>query len=217
MSLSGKIYHFLLLAYPRNYRTRYAEPMEQLFRDRLREAHSFAARATLWARTLLDWAVTVPARHWDRNTSDRPIGSCVRFLKWHVRPLPHAASLEGLTNSYRRCIFFARHEASAFSCNEISPEHLVLGLLRQEPSLVSASARHAMARTIEANESATRRTPPDEDLRLSRASIRAVIAANVFARNAGRNEVAPRDLIAGILRERDTLAARLLRDYIPDI
>jgi len=72
-----------------------------------------------------------------------------------------------------------------------------------------------MVRTIEANEPAIRRIPPVEDLRLSRATIRVAIAANVIAQTAGRKEVAPRDLVAGILREKDTLAARLLRKYIP--
>ena len=42
--------------------------MEQLFRDRLREVRTFAGLAVLWARTLADWAVSVPARHWERAT-----------------------------------------------------------------------------------------------------------------------------------------------------
>jgi hypothetical protein len=186
---------FSLQAYPRGYRARYAEPMEQLFRDRLREVHTFAELAVLWARTLTDWAASVPARHWERTPPHA-------YFNWP----------EGL-DPYRRCLFFARREASSFSCSEITLEHLVLGILQQEPSLVSEQARESMVRTIEANEPASRRIPLTEDLRLSRATVRAAIAANVFARTAGRDEVAPQDLVAGILRETDTLAARLLRKY----
>ena len=58
MSFSEKIYHFLLRAYPRAYCERYAEPMEQLFRDRLREVRSFPDLVALWMRTLADWTVS---------------------------------------------------------------------------------------------------------------------------------------------------------------
>jgi ATP-dependent Clp protease ATP-binding subunit ClpA len=169
--------------------------MEQLFRDSRREVHTFAGLAALWARTLADWAVSVPARHWERATPHLDFNSL---------------------DPYRRCIFFARSEASSFSRREITLEHLLLGILRQEPSLVPEAARETMVRALEADEPAGRRIPPMEDLRLSRASIRAAIAANVFAQTAGRKEVAPRDLVAGILREPNTLAARLLREHMPD-
>jgi hypothetical protein len=172
--------------------------MEQLFRDRLREVHTFAGLAAFWARTAADWAVSVPARHWERAT-----------------PHPHLNWPADL-DPYRRCLFFARREASSFSRSEITLEHLLLGILRQEPSLVPERARESIVHNIEANEPGSRRIPPTEDLRLSRATVRVAIAANVIAHATGRKEVAPRDLVAGILREKDTLAARLLRRYVPD-
>src|SRR5580700_9100130 len=113
MSLSEKAYRLLLRAYPLDYRGRYAEPMEQLFRDRLREVRTFAGLAALWMRTLADWALTVPARHWERATPHTDFA------------LP--------TDPYRRCIFFACYEACSFSRNEITVEHLLMGILRQEP------------------------------------------------------------------------------------
>ena len=48
MSLSQKLYRFLLRAYPRRYRDAYAQPMEQLFRDQLRDAHTIRQRSTLY-------------------------------------------------------------------------------------------------------------------------------------------------------------------------
>ena len=109
-------------------------------------------------------------------------------------------------------MFFAGHEASSFSRDEIKLEHLLLGVLRQEPSLVQDV--HAVIRAIEANEPAGRRLPPMEDLRLSWEAISVWEAASKLARAEGR-QVTPRDLVAGILREKDTLAARLLREHSP--
>jgi hypothetical protein len=191
MGLSEKVYHILLLAYPRHYRLIYAEPMRQLFRDRLREVHSISELLALWARTLADWAVSVPKQYWEGAT-----------------PHPHLdfASLD----PGRRCMFLARHEASSFSRNEIKLEHLLLGVLREEPSVVCDA--DAVVRAIEANEPAGRRPPPMEDLRCSWETIRVWEAASKLARAEGR-QVAPRDLVAGILREQETLAARLLREH----
>jgi hypothetical protein len=196
MGFSEKAYRLLLRAYPRRYRERYAEPMEQLFRDRLCEVRTLPDLAALWMRTMSDWAVSVPARHWERT---RP--------QMHFGTYGHPA---------RRCIYFARCEASSFSHREITLEHLLLGILRQEPSLIYSAGRDAMVRAIEADAPAIRRIPPKDDLRLSWASKRVLAAAIEIARAAGRREIAPRDLLTGILREPDTLAARLLREYIPD-
>jgi len=193
MNVSEKIYAFLLCAYPHEYRTRYALPMEQLFRDRLRDARSFTQRMELWARVLADWVTSVPARHLERA---------------------HPHGFTGWQPGARRCLFFARCEASSFSRREITLEHLLLGILRQEQSLVSQDASQAIVRAIEASEPAGRRIPPPEDLRLSLAAMRAVVAAASIARKAGRRSVTPADLAAGILREADTLAARLLREHI---
>lgn len=196
MSLSEKMYRLLLRAYPRDYRNRYAEPMEQLFRDRRRQVHSFTDFVALWRRMLADWAVSVPARYWER------VGAHI-----HSSPLADPA---------RRCLFFARSEASSFSRREITVEHLLLGVLREEPSLVSEAALEAVVRAIEASEPAGRRVPPMEDLRLADEAIRVIDAARKIAHTAGRQDVSPADLARGILREENTLAARLLREHISD-
>ncbi len=169
--------------------------MEQLFRDRLREKHTFASLAALWARTLADWAVSVPARHWEQ-----------------ARPHRHFAFAQ---DPFRRCIFFACYEATSFSCREITLEHLLLGILRQDPSLVTEVGREAMVRAIEGNEPSTRRRfARTKDLRLSRETARVVTAAKEIALAEGHQRVAPRDLALGILLEPDTLAARLVREHV---
>jgi hypothetical protein len=194
MSFSEKIYRLLLGAYPRDYRDRYAQPMEQLFRDRLREVHGLAGLAALWGRTLADWAASVPARYWE-----------LAVARMHSSPL---------TDPARRCLFFARYEASSFSRREITVEHLLLGILREEPSLVTRVALDAMTRSIEASEAAGRRVAPAEDLRVSSDAIRVIAAAKEIAHAAGRRKVAPTDLADGILQETNTLAARLLREHV---
>jgi len=108
--------------------------MEQLFRDRLREVRAVGDLVALWRQTLTDWAVSVPARYRERGGSHS-----------HFSPLADPA---------RRCLFFARSEASSFSRREITVEHLLLGVLREEPSLVPRAALDAVMRTIEASEPA---------------------------------------------------------------
>lgn len=196
MSCSEKIYRFLIRAYPRDYRDRYAQPMEQLFRDRLREVHGLANLLAFWGRMLSDWAVSVPARYWELVVSHT-----------HVSPL---------TDPARRCLFFARSEASSFSRREITIEHLLLGILREEPSIVAGIPPEAVVRAIEAIEPAGRRVPPMEDLRLSDEAILVIAAAKKAAHTAGRREVVPADLVTGVLQQRNTLAARLLREHLSD-
>ena len=132
MSISEKIYRFLIRVYSRDYRSRYAAPMEQLFRDRLREVRGVADLIALWGRTLADWAVSVPASYWVAGTPNTTFSS--------------------FGDPARRCIFFARCEASSFSGNEVTVNHLLLGILRQQPALVPETALETMVRTIEAEE-----------------------------------------------------------------
>ena len=112
----------------------------------------------------------------------------------------------------RQCIFLAREEASSFSKCEIGLEDLLVGIARQNPTLFLDAG--ALIRVIEAEEPATRRPPPMEDLRLSRETKLALGGALEITHSAGRHGVGPLDLIEGILRQPETSAARLLREHI---
>lgn len=190
--LSERIYRLLLRAYARTHRERYAGPMEQLFRDRLRAATGFRARAALWAHTLADWAMSVPSSY-RRSAELQPWQVCFGA-------------------GARRSIFFARFEASSVSRPEITLEHLLLGLLRQDRSLLSAEGRDVARRRIEAAEANPRRRPAREDLRLSWDCRKAIDVARETARSNGRRRISSADLAAGILAQEESLAARLLRD-----
>jgi hypothetical protein len=193
MRLSETIYRLLLRAYPRGYRDQYGQVMEQLFRDQLRGARTFVQRSALWMRTLLDWSKTVVTRHFDPPTAPM------------ARPIP--------AESFKRCLYFALAETRAYAQPEITLDHLLLGILREEPSLVSDGGRDAMMRALHSAQQKGY-APTDTDLPLSHETKRVWIAAAIFANDAGRKKIAPRDLAAGILRESHTRAAQLLREHL---
>ncbi|HTS60484.1 MAG TPA: Clp protease N-terminal domain-containing protein [Candidatus Acidoferrales bacterium] len=196
MNLSERIYRFLLRAYPRRYREQFAEPMARCFRDQLRAASGPAAAAGLWLRTLADLVSSVPARHFE------------------ARVRVHGHAWGAFSEPTRLSIFFARQEASSFSRPEITLEHLLLGILRNDPDLSARIGSQGVAEIVQAIETAegvARRVPPAEDLRLSFAARRALGVARIFSTHDGA-DIEPRHLLRGILRERKSLAARLLRE-----
>ncbi len=197
MTLSERTYRFLIKAYPPSYRREYAEPMVQLFRDRLREAKSARAISRLWLQTAVDFAATLPARHLERLL---PRHGAFRFS-------PEAGG----------AIYFARFEASSFARKEITLEHLLLGVLREDRklarNLLSPVAVEAICQAIEANEANLRRIPPMEDLPLN-GDAKAAISEAI---QRGGTPVQPRDLLVGILQRETTLAARLLREHGVDL
>ena len=221
MSISEMVYRFLIRAYSSDYRTRYADPMQQLFRDRLHEVRGMAESIVLWGRTLADWVVSVPASYWGGGTLNNPFSS--------------------FGNRARNCIFFARCEAYSFACNEVTVNHLLLGVLRQQSVLVPEAVLETMVRTIEAEEPLGRRVPlilhPHSfadrfkafsttvdsgeievvglgEIELGEEALRVVTAATDIAHTQGRKKVVPADLARAILQGTDGLAARLLRQHL---
>jgi hypothetical protein len=193
MRFSERLYRILIRAYPRRYREHFAESMACCFRDQLRAAATPVALTRLWLRTLADLAWSVPARHLDG------------------RARVHLGHSE-IGEQVRMSVFFARQEASSFSRSEITVEHLLLGLLRNDAELAARLGPQAVAaivQSIEHAETSARRVPPMEDLRLSRESRCAWFYALV---DAGGQPVEPRHLLRGILARPGTLAARLLRE-----
>jgi hypothetical protein len=197
MTLSERVYRFLLRAYPARYRAHYAEPMACCFRDQVRSARTPLAFARLWLRTGFDLLWTIPARHFSHR---------VRLQTSHAV----------YSEAFRQSIFFARAEASSFGRREITVEHLLLGLLRQDERLrqeLGPAAVTAMVQELERVEGTTRREPPLEDLPLSFAARRVLDVAKFYGLASEDRQVELRDLRRGILREEGSLAARLLREH----
>lgn len=194
MTLSERIYRMLLKAYPSRYRRRYEEPMAQLFGDQLRAANTPWKLLKFWLRMLADLLRTIPAQRAD---------------------LPRKSyGIEGWTTPSRRAVFYARYEASSFGRREITPEDLLMGILREDRGFQPlAAAREAIHREIEAHETAQRRTPPMEDLRGSFPLRRILDQAKEEAERSHAEGLETRHLLGALLREEESLAGRILRRY----
>jgi hypothetical protein len=199
MRFSERVYGLLLKAYPRHYRRRFEGPMLQLFGDQLRAANTWGKLARLWVRTLADFLVTLPGRY--------------------LEPSPRGHGFENWTAAARHSVLSAREQASSFYCREITPEHLLLGILREDPELLPdlAAATTDFVLAIEAAETAPRRTPPMEDLRVSFTVCNIFELAKEEAALSNAQNLKPRHLLAAILRREDTLAAQLLRGHGIDL
>ena len=117
LRLSYRLYGLLLLAYPRAFRREYGEPMLQLFRDSCASSYpdgGSRALAHLWWCTLGDLVATVPREH---------------LSPARVRPpVPSGLTLPVTPRAWRS-LEIARQEAAAAGRAEVSPEHVLLGLI----------------------------------------------------------------------------------------
>jgi hypothetical protein len=196
MSLSERLYQLLLKTYPMSYHREYEGPMLQHFRDQLRSASSAKELFRFWLRIITDLAGTVPARHLER---------------W----LPHHRHHSPFTEDARQAIFFARYEASSFARSEITLEHLLLGVLRNDQALQSRLGQRGIedvVRQIEAAEAVSRRIPPEETLPLSQQAKHAARQAVDAASASGEPRATTGHLIRAILQQETSLAARILRE-----
>lgn len=119
---------------------------------------------------------------------------------------------ERYTDSARRVVFFARYEASQTNCETIEPAHILLGLIREERSLLHCFLSQEATADIEVDARKlvmrTTHVPTSAELPLSNA------AAEVL-RHAGEQpsesvRVYPVDLLIGLLRERESGTSQIL-------
>jgi ATP-dependent Clp protease ATP-binding subunit ClpC len=125
---------------------------------------------------------------------------------------------ERYVESSRRVIFFARYEAAQFGSDAIEPHHLLLGLLREARSVVPERLRDAYAHG-ELQARFEREFPPGAktstsvDVPLSQASKRVLAYAAEECDRLAHRYIGPEHLLLGLMRESDTAAAAVLRDY----
>lgn len=124
---------------------------------------------------------------------------------------------ERFTEKARRVVFFSRHEASELGSGFIETEHLLLGLLREDASLVSAlpdAADAAIQQQIsEKYEADRKRIEASVDLPLSRESKRVLTYASEESERLGHKYIETGHLVLGLLRIEDCLAAKILGKY----
>jgi len=120
---------------------------------------------------------------------------------------------ERYSEKARRTVFFARYEASQFGSSYIEPEHLLLGILREERSLIPllrVPSAEGLRKKIE-----DRLGPPREkistsvDLPVSHECKRALMYAVEDAEALGHKTIEACHLVLGLLREKSGVAALL--------
>lgn len=124
---------------------------------------------------------------------------------------------ERFTEKARRVIFFARYEASQHGSQYIETEHLLLGLLREEPSLFSGRLGPTIdavniRREIEGHITPRERISNTVEVPLAKESTQVLNFAFEESNTLGHRYVGPEHVLLGILRVKSSLAARLLRE-----
>jgi hypothetical protein len=201
MHISERIYRRLISLYPAKFLLEYREPLEQAFRDQMRNAVTVGRQVKQWARTLLDLARSLPSA-------------------WlaQLRPQPSKFAFENWNPQARRAVFFARMQAQRANSDTLTVEHLLAGLLTADAKLAeklfpNASLRDIAAALCAPVQTASAAAGLQHKLRLPLdTSCKEVLSSIRTEIQAGRmNTAAPADLILAILRHSENAAAAFLR------
>ena len=127
---------------------------------------------------------------------------------------------ERYTERSRRVIFFARYEALQYGSPVISPEHVLLGLLREDKTLGARYFPYAptmtpekIRRDLEERIVVRDRMPQSSELHLSADTKRLLVIANEESRLLKQRTVAPEHILLGIIRHSTSIAAEVLAGY----
>ena len=124
---------------------------------------------------------------------------------------------ERYTERARRSIFFARYESSQFGSPEITSADLLLGVLREDKTVAGGLGGFGTVEAIrkEVEQLAPKRpkVSTSVDLPLSRELKRALAFAAEEAERLNHKHIDSPHLVLGLLREEDSLGAKLLRKY----
>jgi hypothetical protein len=124
---------------------------------------------------------------------------------------------ERYTDRARRVIFFARYEASQYGSPYIETEHLLLGLLREDPALcrqflgptnVAADIRTEIERQITRRE----RVSTSVEMPLTEECKKVLNLAAEESERLGNRYIDTEHVLVALLRVEGSLAARLLRE-----
>ena len=127
---------------------------------------------------------------------------------------------ERYTEKARRVIFFARYEALQYGSHVISPEHILLGLMREDKTI---SARffpfrnsltvEAVRREVEERIVLRERIPQSAELHLAPETKRILALASEESQHLKNRHIGPEHLLLGIVREERSIAAEILFHY----
>jgi len=123
---------------------------------------------------------------------------------------------ERYTEKARRVIFFAHYEASQFGSPAIEPEHILLGLLREDKQLAQQffqtprRALESIRKEIKERTGSGDKVPASVDLPLSSGAKRVITFAVNESDQLGHRHIGTEHLLLGILREEKSSAAQIL-------
>ncbi|HLH04788.1 MAG TPA: Clp protease N-terminal domain-containing protein [Bryobacteraceae bacterium] len=122
---------------------------------------------------------------------------------------------ERYTEKARRVIFFAKYEASTLGSPYVEPEHLLLGMIREDKDFVAQllpGKREALDQRIREGAEARERIATSVDLPLSRAARHCLAYAAEEAERMAHKNIGVPHLLMGLLRE-ESRAKSILEDF----
>src|SRR4051812_2559744 len=125
---------------------------------------------------------------------------------------------ERYTEKARRVIFFARYEASQFGAPAIEPEHLLLGLMREDKTLTGRFFPRAqitiegIRREIESRTLLRERIPTSVELPLAPETKRVLHYSHDESDRLQHRHIGTEHLLLGLLREERSMAAQILHE-----
>lgn len=126
---------------------------------------------------------------------------------------------ERYTEKARRVIFFARYEASQLGSQTIEPEHILLGLTREDRLLFKGYFKSARISINLLREMISSRIEPKEklstsvELPLAAGSKRALVYAHEESEELGHQHIGTKHLLLGILREGNLMVDNVLLEH----
>ncbi len=129
---------------------------------------------------------------------------------------------ERYTESGRRAVFFARYYATQAGAKEIRPHHILLGVARERnPRLdrfFQLRGRYQQLKSeIEAGDPPKEPLDAQVDIPLDDAAKRVLTYAAEEAERLGHLPIEPEHLLLGLLREKDSIAAKTLEAISIDL
>ena len=124
---------------------------------------------------------------------------------------------ERYTERSRRVIFFARYEALQYGSPVIAPEHILLGLVREDKTITNRFfafrynlSADSIRKEIEDRITVRDRMPQTAELHLSAETKKVLFYANEESRGLKSRTIGPEHLLMGLIREESSLAAEIL-------
>jgi ATP-dependent Clp protease ATP-binding subunit ClpC len=123
---------------------------------------------------------------------------------------------ERFTERARRCIYFANRSAAQYNTQTVETEHLLLGILREDPEVIGRFLPSKTDQDIraEVENRLTKRNPSVSefiDLPLSNACKRSLAYAAEQAERLHHRRINIDHLLIGVVREADGMASQILR------